>query len=423
MGIGASRVRYGWSWSPRTGLKENHSRLPFRFLVLASLYAFGFGIVGPIIPLHIVALGGGAAVVGGYAIVGTLTNAMLRPVTGRIADKVAKPQVYRVGLVASVCAAVLLAGTGSVWPVLPAGVLVGAGAATFWPALKAAALESSESGHTGTLGRVLAAQEFGTTIGQGLSGVIATVASVRFALGSGAGVLGLALVAAFLPVRSGGSLKLADEQSVASADQKNMGITRLGPDPEEFTQVVRSPRVMASAGVLFLVGATVGSFLPYLALYLKNVLQVGAVGIGLSFATFSVARLAGGLAASRLERIISVRIGLRKRASTLLAVASLLTFGKGLVPFPAFLLLGILLAFTLSVSSVVIMASVTRASTARIAGRLGLLEAASLAGAALGPALGAVAYQTFPGSLFTSSALLCLTASVSAYYATPVGDR
>jgi MFS family permease len=189
-------------------------------------------------------------------------------------------------------------------------------------------------------------------------------------------------------------------------------------EPHESPSMPRL-QMIAACLVMGLVGASVSTFLPFLALYVRHQLDAAAFLVGLTFALFSIARFTAGLSVSRVADVISRRLPPRSRLISMLIVAAALLAGQSVHNLPVFLLLGIALAFVLTITNILVMASTASLAPRRLASSIGLLEACALGGAIVGPSVGGVIYSTDPRLLFLGAGGVALLAAVASLAAPP----
>jgi MFS family permease len=241
-------------------------------IVPAAFYGLTFGIANPLIPLFVVASGGGPGLVAAYSIVGTATNAVTRPLVGRYSDRGNRNAVVSMALIPGVVGLAALSVVRVPWAVIPYGVMIGIGGASFWPSLRASAAEGATASLRKVLGRLGSAQEAGTTLGQlaagGLLGAVGFQGSFRIAAAVLLGALSLSL--ARLRIRR----SAVDPARPAAAQRQ---------EPHESASMPRL-QMIAACVVLGLVGASVSTFLPFLALYVRHQLDAAAFLVGLTFA-------------------------------------------------------------------------------------------------------------------------------------------
>lgn len=368
-----------------------------------SCYSLAYGIILPLLSLYAISIGGSASVIAAYTVAGTAANFVWRFFSGYLADYLGPIRLVQVGLVISTTASLLLLLIDNPWLLVPANVLIGLGAATFWPALRAVVILASTGGDEKALGRVASAQEAGATAGQALGGVVAGLLTLTAGLGLGSAVLLIGLAAALLLSRTPVTASIRPQPRATGDSQ---------PAPPTGSSSPRS-QIAVAAAVLLLSGIAISSFLPYLAIYVGIELGSGATGVGLTFAAFSVARFLAGLASGPvLHRYRQVARG-RATLAPLIALAAAAMYLKSLAgTLLIFILVGVVAAFLVTLTHVLVMSSVTRLSRQRIASRVGLLEAFGLAGASLGPLLGVWVYTADPPRLFLSSAITLACAAL-----------
>lgn len=122
----------------------------------------------------------GIAHVGVFFTVYAVVLTIVRPVAGRLADRLGYERAAAAGLVLVVVSLVVLAWTGSLWGVLAAAVLYGAGFGTAQPSLQAMAVFGVPSTRRGAATAMYyTAFDLGIAIGSVLGGVLADALSLR----------------------------------------------------------------------------------------------------------------------------------------------------------------------------------------------------------------------------------------------------
>src|SRR5919199_3416201 len=147
-------------WTLATPAHRPAERQPLRLLFAALrdravvvaawfvlLPALGFGVLGVLAPLHLAALGFGAAAVGATFLVSAGVEALLSPVVGRLSDRRGRLLPLRAGLAGGVVVTAVLAFADERW-LLAACVLVAAASfGTFWaPSMSLLADRAEELG-------------------------------------------------------------------------------------------------------------------------------------------------------------------------------------------------------------------------------------------------------------------------------------
>lgn len=370
--------------------------------LIAVLYSLAFGVVNPVIPLFAIAAGGGAAVIGVAAVVGTGTNAFLRPMLGRVGDRWNRHALISVAMLPSLLGIGLLTVRPPVWAIVASYFLVGVGAALLWPALKATAIVESKRAPQSALGRIMSWQGAGLATGQALGGFILGWVGFRATFGISSSILGAGVLVAFccLRVRRGA---VQQQSGQMRATEENVS------DSVQATEGLRG-QLTAAVVVMLLIGLTISSFLPYVAVYLRYQLHQSADLVGLTIAMFSAAQVIAGYLAQQVSAWLRQVMANKFIVPSLLAVASLLLVGESGTSYVKFVILGMFAAFVFMILNVAITASVSRFGHARLGGRVGLLEGGSLAGAMLGPVIGGVVYSHDRGLLFVVAACIAAIA-------------
>ena len=395
-------------------LQKGHSARLVHLLLVAGLYALAFGLIKPAVPLFAVSIGASAFVIGAYASVGTAVNALLRPTSGRLSDSTNRQGVMLLGLAIAAVSVTSLLIVRLPWALLGVGAGVGAGAAAFWPSLKAGAVEALGGGErpAAALGVVSSSQFGASAVGQVAGGALLSGAGYRAVFGAAAVCLfGAMAVSGGLRHRptGGGRETARDTAPVPNG-------TRASEQPADLTspRSVTRARLLADGVTLFFLGVAVGGFLPFLPVYMRQVLHANVALIGVSLAVFSGANVLGGLSVDRVKTLSRGLLPAGAVVPVLLAVASGLLVAKGVSPLVGFVAAGALLAFSVTIIQVLVTAGLVGASSGGIARKIGLMDSSTLAGALCGPMVGAAAYASDPRWLFPVCAVSALAAAAVA---------
>lgn len=167
-------------------------------LIVVSL---GYGVVIPVFPFYIEALGGSGSAMGLLIALAALTELLFSPIWGAMSDRLGRKRVLLIG--------VLGYGLSMLWMGLAhtLGMLIAARAlsgmltaATMPTAMAYVSDATSDKDRGGGIGALSSAAGLGVILGPGLGGWLGAVSlSLPFFIGAGLAGLGLLLVLIFLP--------------------------------------------------------------------------------------------------------------------------------------------------------------------------------------------------------------------------------
>lgn len=363
-----------------------------RYLVAVGLFTISTGMTRPMFPLFAAGLGVGVVLIGVLNSIGVAANAIVRPLSGRLADRYGRGVFVLGGLLflmaGNVAYAMAPAGLADV--VLAAGsTSIGIGAAAFWPSLKASLVELYLHRRERALGYITTIQGVCTALGAAAGGVIAADIGYRWSFGLGAGSL---LIAAVLVGRSP---RPSPQRPAASpAAPEDTVVARHIPAP-----------VLVIAAATAVMNIAVGAILTFLSLYASQQYHRSAAVIGLLFTFVFLGQAAGGYLIGTASGTTALRrIGRRRLLVLLLVLAVLCCVLTPVLGFVAFGVAQTVLATLATAAGIVLMALGTELmSVHRLGTVIGSLEAVSLSASLLGPVLGGALFQAHQAAFFPAA--------------------
>lgn len=365
-----------------------------RYLVAVGLFTMSTGMTRPMFPLFAAGLGVGVVLIGVLNSVGVAANAIVRPLSGRLADRYGRGAFILGGLVfltaGNVAYAVAPAGLADA--VLAVGsTAIGVGAAAFWPSLKASLVELYLHRRERALGYITTIQGVCTALGAAVGGVVATGVGYRWSFALGAASL---LTAAVLVGRSPHIV----QPKPATEPQA----------PREHTAARRVPTpVLCIVAATAVMNIAVGAILTFLSLYASQTYHRSASVIGLLFTFVFLGQAAGGyLIGTASGTALLHRIGRRRLLVLLLVLAVSCCAGTPMLGFVAFGAAQTILAVLATAAGIVLMALSTELmSVTRLGTVIGSLEAVSLSASLLGPVLGGALFQVHRAAFFPAAGI------------------
>lgn len=371
-----------------------------RYLVAVGLFTMSTGMTRPMFPLFAAGLGVGVVLIGVLNSVGVAANAIVRPLSGRLADRYGRGSFVLGGLLFLVAGNIAYATApgGMADAVLAVGsTAIGIGAAAFWPSLKASLVELYLHRRERALGYITTIQGICTALGAAVGGVVATGVGYRWSFGLGAGSL---LIAAVLVGRTQQPTprQPAEPPAEPSADASIVSAETVA------TRHIPTPVIVIAAATAVM-NIAVGAILTFLSLYASQAYHRPASAIGLLFTFVFLGQAAGGYLIGTASGTTALRrIGRRRLLVVLLGLAVLCCVLTPMLGFVAFGAAQTVLAVLATSAGIVLMALSTELmSVNRLSTVIGTLEAVSLSASLLGPVLGGALFQTHQTAFFPAA--------------------
>jgi DHA1 family multidrug resistance protein-like MFS transporter len=167
-------------------------------LVLVTL---GFGVIIPIIPFYIESLGAGGTELGLLVASYAAMRLIFAPIWGSVSDRVGRKPILMIGILGYGITMVLFGLATQLWMLFAARILSGILSSATSPTTMAYIGDStSKEDRGGGMGILGAAVGLGTIFGPALGGLFAGQSlSIPFFIAGGMSILGLLLIAIFLP--------------------------------------------------------------------------------------------------------------------------------------------------------------------------------------------------------------------------------
>jgi MFS family permease len=370
-----------------------------RYLAAVGLFTMSTGLTRPVFPLFAAGLGVGVVLIGVLNAVG-VANAVVRPLSGRLADRYGRTAFVLAGLLFLVLGNVVYAVTPSrgAGIVLAAGsTAIGVGAAMFWPSLKATLVGQQLDRRERALGYVSTVQGSCTAIGAAVGGVAATGLGYRWSFALGATALAAAAVLVARP---------PGRQAPPAAPPVT------DPAPARRRRIPATVLVLTAATALL--NVAVGAVLTFLSLYASQVYHHGAAVIGVLFTFVFLGQAGGGYAVGRISGTAALRRFGRPRLLTLLlALAAVCCLATPVLGFVAFGAAQTVLAVAATAAGIVMMAMTTELMPVTALGTvIGGLEAVGLSSMLLGPVLGGALFAAHRAAFFPVAGLVLVVALV-----------
>src|SRR3990172_3354661 len=170
----------------------------FATLVVVML---GFGIIIPIMPFYVEQFGGGGVEMGLLMTVFSLMQFVFSPIWGSLSDRVGRKPVMLIGALGNALSMGWMAFAADYWTLFAARLLMGTLSSATLPTAMAYISDSTdEESRGGGMGIFGAAFGMGMVLGPGIGGVMTRLSlGAPFFFASGASLLAMALIWAFLP--------------------------------------------------------------------------------------------------------------------------------------------------------------------------------------------------------------------------------
>jgi MFS family permease len=394
-----------------------------RYLAAVGLFTMSTGVTRPVFPLFAAGLGVGVVLIGVLNSVGVAANAVVRPLSGRLADRYGRITFIRGGLLFLVAGNVAYA----VAPPHLAGIVlaagstaIGIGAAAFWPSLKATLVEHYLDRRERALGYITTTQGICTALGAAIGGVAATGLGYRWSFALGATSLLAAAIVIGRPPRRSARREAPVAPAETEAEAETAPARRRIPVP-----------VIVIVAATALMNIALGAILTFLSLYANQVYHQPAAVIGLLFTFVFLGQALGGyLVGMASGTALLRRFGRRRLLVLVLGLAALCCLATPLFGFIAFGAAQTALAVLATVAGIVMMALSTELMSVTALGTvIGSVEAVGLSASLLGPVLGGALFQAdraafFPvaGVVFAGALVLLIPAWSRLDTRDPVGD-
>jgi MFS family permease len=343
-----------------------------RYLAAVGLFTMSTGLTRPVFPLFAAGLGVGVVAIGVLNAVGIAANAVVRPLSGRLADRYGRTAFILGGLLFLILGnvAYAVAPSRAAGIVLAAGsTAIGVGAAMFWPSLKATLVGQYLDRRERAFGYISTVQGSCTAVGAAVGGVAATALGYRWSFALGATALAAAAVLVGRP--SGQRTPRDTPPRTDPAPAGSAGRRRI-PAP-----------VLVLTAATALLNVAVGAVLTFVSLYASQVYHHGAAVIGVLFTFVFLGQAGGGYAVGRISGTAALRrLGRRRLLTFLLALAAVCCLATPLLGFVAF------------------------------GAVIGTLEAVGLSSTLLGPVLGGALFAAHRAAFFPAAGLVLVAALV-----------
>ncbi|MBN1259044.1 MAG: MFS transporter [Anaerolineae bacterium] len=181
------------------------ARRPRKTLVVLSftlvVVTLGYGLVVPLLPFYIEALGGRGGEMGALIALSALTELLFGPVWGQVSDRVGRKRVLMIGIFGYGVSLLLMGVASRLWMLFAARALSGLLTAATTPSAMAYVGDSTtEEERGGGIGWLGSAAGLGIVLGPGVGGWLGRESlSLPFFAGAGLAWLALLLVWRFLP--------------------------------------------------------------------------------------------------------------------------------------------------------------------------------------------------------------------------------
>ena len=161
----------------------------------------GFGMVIPVFPFYIDALGAGGSELGWLIAAYSLTQFLFAPIWGGVSDRTGRKPVLVVGILGNGLSLLLMGLATELWMLFVARTLAGVLSAATLPTIMAYISDSTpEEDRGGGMGKMGAAMSLGVILGPGLGGLLAGGSlSTPFFLAAGLSLVSLVLIFLLLP--------------------------------------------------------------------------------------------------------------------------------------------------------------------------------------------------------------------------------
>jgi DHA1 family multidrug resistance protein-like MFS transporter len=371
-------------------------------LAAVALFTLNTGLTRPILPLFARDLGVAFILIGVFDSLGIAANALVRPFSGHLSDLRGRKSVIVFGLILVLVSDLIYLVASSPlasYFLALAALITGIGAASFWPSLKASMAELYQDERERAFGYITATEAIFTAVGSAIGGILA-VLTYRAVFGMAA----LGLMIAILLMLTLKSTPTCGKNSSALPKNQSRGVNWA-----IFKTVVEVPKnVLVLLIIIIFFNLAIGNFLPFLALYVRDVYGQGTVAIGGVFTALFLSRALAGVVIAWFSQKALQRVRRPLLLSVEIGIGALSFFLLPELGFYPFLGVHLALAFILAAVGISIMALATDLTTQGLGTTIGLIESAGMVAGLVGPIVGGLVYEHNPLWLFPSSGALML---------------
>lgn len=251
----------------------------------------GFGMVIPIFPFYIEALGGSGSELGLLVATAAFTELVFGPMWGSLSDRVGRKPILVIGLVGYALSSLLLGLSTKLWMLFAAralsGVLSSATAATAMAYIGDVTSEEDRGGGMGIMG---AASGLGIILGPGFGGWLGSTAlSTPFFVSAGLSLMTVILVLALLPESFAPGVR---QQTEKTDEKKGFSLLR---------QAVFGP-IGLLLFMIFLASFGLANFESVFGLYALEKFNYGTKEVGMILTVVGIVSTAGKVFTGTLTR-------------------------------------------------------------------------------------------------------------------------
>lgn len=371
-------------------------------LAAVALFTLNTGLTRPILPLFARDLGVAVVLIGVFDSLGIAANALVRPFSGHLSDLRGRKSIIVLGLIlvlASDLIYVVASSPLASYFLASAALITGAGAASFWPSLKASVAELYQDNKERAFGYITATEAIFTAAGSAIGGILAVLA-YRAVFGTAA----LGLMIAILLMFALESTPTCGKNSSPPPEDQSRGVNWA-----IFKTVIEVPRsVLVLLIIIMFLNLAIGNFLPFLALYVRDIYGQGTVAIGGVFTALFLSRALAGVVIAWFSQKALQHVRRPLLLGVEIGISALLFFLLPELGFYPFLGVHLALAFILAAVGISIMALATDLTTQGLGMTIGLVESVGMVAGLVGPIIGGLVYEQNPLWLFLSSGALML---------------
>lgn len=182
-------------------MKDGSRKNLFILAFTLAVVMLGFGMVIPVFPFYIEAMGAGGSELGWLIAAYSLTQFLFAPVWGAVSDRTGRKPVLVAGILGNGLSLLLMGLATELWMLFVARTLAGILSAATLPTIMAYISDSTpEEDRGGGMGKMGAAMGLGVILGPGLGGLLAGGSlSTPFFLAAGLSLVSLVLILLLVP--------------------------------------------------------------------------------------------------------------------------------------------------------------------------------------------------------------------------------